>query len=175
MSILGASGQSSGLQQLLNTLSTSGTSPARPVDPTSSLQGRTALDSAADSDGTSAAGPAVPPPSLVKQLSSTIRSTVNTLWSNHTGNPRDVLQSIEQSLHDALTHDGVDPNWLSQSGIPGNSQTPGLDTLLGQSNIDPAQFRNDLVSALPNTQNGTPDFVQIFQSFPPGAHLDLMA
>jgi hypothetical protein len=167
MSILGASGQSSGLRDLLVSLSTSGTSPARPVE------NRSGPD--APSDGTNPSGAATPPQSLVKQLSTTIRSTVNTLWSNHTGNPHDVLQSIEDSLQNALSRNGVDPNWRTEGGISANSQTPGLDSLLGQSNIDPGEFRNDLVSALPNTQNGTPDFVQIFQSFPPGTHLDLLA
>jgi hypothetical protein len=170
MSILGAAGQSPGLHQLLQTLSTSGTSPSRPVDPTSSIENRLAVESTVSGEG--AAGP---PPSLVKQISSTIRTTVNTLWSNHTGNPHDVLQSIEQSLQKTLSGNGVDPNWLSQNANPVSSPTPGLDSLLGRSNIDPGEFRNNLVAALPATQNGTPDFDQIFHSFPPGTHLDLVA
>jgi hypothetical protein len=54
------------------------------------------------------------------------------------------------------------------------SQTPGLDALLAQLNVDPQQFRNDIISALSSTQNGSVDQSQVFQSFPTGQNVNVL-
>jgi hypothetical protein len=56
-----------------------------------------------------------------------------------------------------------------------SSQTPGLDTLLGQLNVDPQQFRNDLLSGISDSQGGTIDFSIVFQSFPTGQKVNALA
>lgn len=55
------------------------------------------------------------------------------------------------------------------------SETPGLDSLLSQINVDPQQFRNDIVSAVSSTQNGSVDPSQVFQNFPPGQSINSLA
>lgn len=55
------------------------------------------------------------------------------------------------------------------------SQTPGLDFLLGQLNVDPQQFQNDLTSAVSSSQSGTLDLFQVFQSFPVGQNVNTLA
>ncbi len=53
-------------------------------------------------------------------------------------------------------------------------QTPGLEWLLSQLNIDSHQFRNDVISALPGPHNGRLDQSQVFQSFPTGQNVDVL-
>ena len=55
------------------------------------------------------------------------------------------------------------------------SQTPGLDFLLGQLDVDPQQFQSDLASAVSSSQSGTLDFFQVFQSFPVGQNVNTLA
>src|SRR5579872_2971215 len=129
---LGVSGPSSGLYQFLSSLATSGTTPSRPVESATSA-GANAPGENSPTDGSSPNGTAATtilqsPPD---QLASLIQTTLNTLASNHTGNPLDALQSIEQS--------------------------PGLGGLLGQFNVDPQQFRSDILSAMTQSPNGMPN------------------
>jgi hypothetical protein len=55
-----------------------------------------------------------------------------------------------------------------------SSQTPGLNSLLTQLNIDPQQFRNDIISALSGALNGNLDPSKVFQSFPPGQNVNVL-
>ena len=87
--------------------------------------------------------------SRAQQLASLIQTTINTLNSDFTANPLDALQSIEAS--------------------------PGLGGLLGQLNVNPQQFRSDILSALTQPATGAPDMSQVFQSFPPGQSLNTLA
>ena len=68
----------------------------------------------------------------------------------------------------------------TSSGISASSnplaliQTPGLEWLLTQLNIDSHQFRNDVISALPGPHNGHLDQLQVFQSFPNGQNVNVL-
>ena len=55
------------------------------------------------------------------------------------------------------------------------SQTPGLDALLGQLNVDPQQFQSDIASAISGSQNGQLDFSLVFQNFPVGQNVNTLA
>jgi hypothetical protein len=91
-----------------------------------------------------------------------------------------------QAASDAAT--GTDPITSGTSTSPGNilsaaadssaaASNPSslLDLLLGQSNVDANQFKNDLLSALNGSQNGSVDFSVVFQSFPVGQALNAQA
>jgi hypothetical protein len=152
MSSIGVSGPSSGLSQFLTSLATSGTTPGRPVDSARPTVAATSGASSAvggDASLPNNATGAPPAHSLSQQLASLIQTTINTLNSDHTGNPLNALQSIETS--------------------------PGLGGLLGQLNVNPQQFRSDILSAMSQSPNGTPDFSQLFQSFPAGQSLNTLA
>ena len=152
MSTMGVSGPSSGLFQFLTSLGTSGTTPSRPIDAAGSA-GVSALGSlpAKDVDAGLPNGKAVSAPSQSRpqQLASLIQTTLNTLSSDHTGNPLDALQSIAKS--------------------------PGVDGLLGELNIDPQQFRSDILSAMTRSPNGIPNLSLVFQNFPTGQSLNTLA
>ena len=152
MAIMGVSGPSSGLYQFLTSLATSGTTPSRPVDAAGSA-GVAASRSVPETDATAnspqGTSGSEPSQSRPQQLASLIQTTINTLSSHHTGNPLDALQSIEMS--------------------------PGVNGLLGQLNLDPQQFRSDILSAMTQSPNGIPDFSLVFQNFPAGQSLNTVA
>ena len=152
MGTLGVSGPSSGLSQFLTSLATSGTTPSQPVGkPGPPGVATSSSAAAADASTNSPTGTATSAPvqSRAQQLALLIQTTINTLNSDSTANPLDALQSIEAS--------------------------PGLGGLLGQLNVDPQQFRSDVLAALTQPATGTPDLSQVFQSFPPGQSLNTLA
>jgi hypothetical protein len=55
------------------------------------------------------------------------------------------------------------------------SQTPGLNALLSQLNVDPQQFRSDIISAVSSSQDGTVNLSQVFQSVPAGQTVNVQA
>jgi hypothetical protein len=152
MAIMGVSGPSSGLSQFLSSLATSGTTPSRHVGTAGPAGvGGSAPLLAANGNTSPPNGPAgnTPTQSRPQQLASLIQTTINTLTSDHTGNPLDALKSIESS--------------------------PGLGGLLGQLNVNPQQFRSDILAAMSQSANGNPDLSQVFQNFPTGQSLNTLA
>jgi hypothetical protein len=152
MAIMGVSGPTSGLSQFLSSLATSGTTSFLPVG--SPLLSSAAAMSAAPANGGSASPPNGAAASATaqnrpQQLASLIQSTMNTLNSDQTGNPLDALKSIESS--------------------------PGLGGLLGQLNVNPQQFRSDILAAMSQSSTGNLDMSQVFQSFPSGQSLNTLA
>lgn len=150
MSTVGVWGPSSGLSQFLSSLATSGTSSSQPfgsaVQPNSGAPGSVQPTDGATPPSNTAASTAQ---SIPQQLGSLIQTTINTLTSDLTGNPLDALKSIEAS--------------------------PGLGGLLGQLNVSPQQFRNDILSAISESSAGSPRLSQVFQNFPAGQNLDTLA
>lgn len=149
MATMGVSGPAYGLSQFLSSLATSGTTPSRPVTVVGVGASSTGLAPGANTNSPSGTTGSAVTQSRPQQLAALIQTTVNTLNSDHTGNPLDALQSIEQS--------------------------PGLAGLLGQLNVNPQQFRSDILSAVAQSSSRTPDFSQIFQSFPTGQSLNTLA
>ncbi len=123
-------------------------------------------------------------PSLIQQLEAAILSALNGVNSSQSNNPQAALSSIEQAVQTTLQNNGIDPSQLSGHSPSGDgtssgntsatSQTPTLDALLAQLNVDPQQFRNDIISALSSSQNGTVDQSQVFQSFPTGQNVNVL-
>ena len=152
MSIMSISGQTSSLSQFLSSLATSGTTPSRPVGSagpagvggSSAIPGTNGSTSPPNDSAANATAQSRP-----QQLASLIQTTINTLASDHTGNPLDALKSIESS--------------------------PGLGGLLGQLNVNPQQFRSDLLTAMNQSSTGNLDLSQVFQSFPSGQSLNTLA
>lgn len=150
MSTVGVWGPSSGLSQFLSSLATSGTSSSLPVSSIGQANSGTSSpvqQGQGDTPPPNAA--AVTAQSVPQQLGSLIQTTINTLTSDHTGNPLDALKSIEAS--------------------------PGLGGLLEQLNVSPQQFRSDILSAIAQSADGNPSLSQVFQNFPAGQNLNTLA
>lgn len=87
------------------------------------------------------------------------------------GSAGGVLAALTSSAGSTSSSSGISASGNTSS----TSQTPGLDSLLSQLNVDPQQFRNDVVSALAGSQNGNVSQSQVFQSFPSGQNLNALA
>jgi hypothetical protein len=123
---------------------------------------------------------------------SSIEQAVQTTLQNNGIDPTQLAQSGGHHHHHGGGHGGSGGGILAALGANGSdssstsgdgtssstpsttSQTPTLDSLLGQLNVDPQQFRNDIISALSSAQNGTVDQSQIFQSFPTGQNVNVL-
>ena len=123
---------------------------------------------------------------------SSIEQAVQTTLQNNGIDPTQLSQSGGHHHHHGGGHGGSGAGILAALGANGSgsspasgdgtstgdnsstSQTPTLDALLSQLNVDPQQFRNDIISALSSSQNGTVDQSQVFQSFPTGQNVNVL-
>ena len=95
---------------------------------------------------------------------------------HHGGGKSGSAGGLLAALGTSATGSSTSSGDTSTSGAPTQtSQTPGLDSLLSQLNIDPQQFKNDVISALSSSQNGNINQSQVFQSFPTGQNLNTLA
>jgi hypothetical protein len=190
MSIVGVSSSSNLYQYLqsLNNAASTGTTAPQTVGATDTnvdADGSSATPSTVsttNSPNTSSTGSGAP--SLIQQLETAILSALNGVNSSQSNNPQAALSSIEQAVQTTLQNNGIDPSQLSGNSTSGDgtsssntsttSQTPTLDALLAQLNVDPQQFRNDIISALSSAQNGTVDQSQVFQNFPTGQNVNVL-
>ncbi len=90
------------------------------------------------------------------------------------GSAGGVLAALTSNSTSSTTGGDSSSTGSSTGNSSGASQTPGLDSLLSQLNIDPQQFRNDIISALGGSQNGNLDPSQVFQSFPTGQNVNVL-
>jgi hypothetical protein len=76
----------------------------------------------------------------------------------------------------SATATSTDPSGTATASDP-TSQQAAFAQLLKSNGIDPKQFRQDLQTALQESQSqgGTIDFSTVFQNFPPGTTLDTTA
>jgi hypothetical protein len=122
---------------------------------------------------------------------SSIEQAIQTTLQNNGINPSQLAQSGHHHHHGGgqgasgagvLAALGANGNGSSPGNADGSSsgntlatsQTPTLDALLAQLNVDPQQFRNDIISALSSSQNGIVDPSQVFQSFPTGQNVNVL-
>jgi hypothetical protein len=118
---------------------------------------------------------------------SAIEQAIQTTLQENSFNPSQLSQTALRyhgfpggSARNLLATPGTNGGSSSMSrGISASSnpltiiQTPGLEWLLSQLNIDSHQFRNDVISALPGSQNRNLDQSQVFQSFPTGQNVNV--
>src|SRR5579872_2147846 len=167
-------------QSTANTLIGQDTSSANSGFPSLVQQLETAIQDSIDGLNTSQSNNPQAMLSAIEQaIQTTLRSNgIDPSQLSQTGHQRHGLDgggvgnvSANLGANGGSSSKSVDPS--ASSNPIAITQTPGLEWLLSQLNIDAHQFRNDIISALSGSQNGNLDQSQVFQSFPTGQNVNV--
>jgi hypothetical protein len=115
---------------------------------------------------------------LSSQLESAVTNALNS--AGGTTDPNQVIQTAIQNLLAGNSNQTATSGASTAAGASSTnptSQEAAFSQLLSSNGVDPSQFQQDLQSAIQGatSSGGSVDFAQLFQNFPPGSSVNLLA
>jgi hypothetical protein len=188
ISSVGGTGLSQLLQQLNTQSQTLTLGQTQTSSTTSPSPASTLLSAIQDSDGSSASSALSAAGGqhrghghhhgLSSQLESAVTNALNS--AGGTTDPNQVIQTAIQNLLAGNSNQTATSGASTAAGASSTnptSQEAAFSQLLSSNGVDPSQFQQDLQSAIQGatSSGGSVDFAQLFQNFPPGSSVNLLA
>ena len=188
ISSVGGTGLSQLLQQLNTQSQTLTLGQTQTSSTTSPSPAATLLSAIQDSDGSSASSALSAAGGqhrghghhhgLSSQLESAVTNALNS--AGGTTDPNQVIQTAIQNLLAGNSNQTATSGASTAAGASSTnptSQEAAFSQLLSSNGVDPSQFQQDLQSAIQGatSSGGSVDFAQLFQNFPPGSSVNLLA